>query len=323
MRILYITTIAGTMPFFKAFIKDLRNKGYEVDLACNRKDSSVLDDFLEWGCGFIPILCERNLFRFGNLWSIKQIREIVESRKYDIIHCHTPIASVCTRISLRKVRNCGVRVIYTAHGFHFYKGAPIKNWLIYFPVEWICSWWTDLLITINREDYNRAQRMLHAKYTAYIPGVGVNISLFKDMSVNIENKLEALGIPKGSRIVLSVGELNANKNHESVIRAISQIRDNKIHYIIAGKGILEKYFQQLALDLKISDRIHLLGYRDDIKELYKCADLLIHPSFREGLSVTIMEAMAAQVPIVCSDIRGNRDFISSEFRFLPYNIEDI
>lgn len=180
-----------------------------------------------------------------------------------------------------------------------------------------------MLITINLEDYKRAGRHLHAKKTVYVPGVGIDTSRYENKTANREYKRKVLGIPADSRMILSVGELNPNKNHETVIRAVSEIRDSKIHYLIAGDGELKEHLEKVASELKISDRVHLSGYRNDMMELYKCADLLIHPSFREGLSVAIMEAMAAGLPVICSDIRGNRDLICKENLFSPFDIREI
>lgn len=323
MKILYITTIGGTMVFFRDFIKKLLEAGNTVDIACNIRESHVPEYYREWGCGIWPLTYTRTPFDVGNIIAIEKIRKLVRQRKYDIVHCHTPIAAFCTRVACRGVRHQGTKVFYTAHGFHFYTGAPIKNWLIYYFAEWLCSWWTDVLITINREDYKRAGWHLHAKKTVYVPGVGIDTSRYVNEEVNQEYKMKVLGLPADSRMILSVGELNQNKNHESVIRAVSEIRDLKIHYLIAGDGELKKHLEEVAFKLKISDRVHLLGYRNDIMELYKCADLMIQPSFREGLSVAVMEAMAAGLPVICSDIRGNRDLIESEYLFSPSDIREM
>ncbi len=323
MKILYITTIGGTMVFFKDFIKKLLDAGNTVDIACNVRESQVPAYYREWGCKVWPLSYTRTPFAAGNVIAIEKIRKLVKQRNYDIVHCHTPIAAFCTRVACRGLRRKGTKVFYTAHGFHFYSGAPIKNWLVYFLAEWLCSWWTDVLITINLEDYKRAGRHLHAKKTVYVPGVGIDTSRYENKTANREYKRKELGIPADSRMILSVGELNPNKNHETVIRAVSEIRDSKIHYLIAGDGELKEHLEKVASELKISDRVHLSGYRNDMMELYKCADLLIHPSFREGLSVAIMEAMAAGLPVICSDIRGNRDLICKENLFSPFDIREI
>ena len=153
MKILYITTIGGTMNFFQSFIQRLVQEGHTVDIACNNTTSKVAGFYYELGCNVYAIQTSRSPLNKGNIRAIRQIKTLVENNHYDIVHCHTPIAAMCTRIACRRARKQGTKVFYTAHGFHFYKGAPLKNWLVYYPVEKICSYFTDILITINREDY--------------------------------------------------------------------------------------------------------------------------------------------------------------------------
>lgn len=309
MKILYITTVGGTMPFFKNFIKELIDIGHTVDLACNEREMPVADYFKEWGCKVFPLSCERSPFKVGNLHAVKEIKQLVLENDYDIVHCHTPIAAACTRIACRKARKNGTKVIYTAHGFHFYKGAPALNWIIFYPIEWLCARWTDVLITINKEDYELAQRRMKAKKIEYVPGVGIDTERFYETTIDKCNKRRELGIPEDAFLLLSVGELNVNKNHEIVIRALKEIENDQIHYMIAGVGDLEAKLKMVAKECNVDNRVHLLGYRKDVAELYKAADVFVFPSFREGLSVSVMEALASGLPVVCSKIRGNVDLV--------------
>lgn len=306
MRVLYVTTVGITMRFFDAFIRQLLNEGHTVDIATNEQEFQVPDCYREWGCKIYPLTTSRSPLDKGNLSAIKQIKKLVRENKYDIVHCHTPMAGVCTRLACRKFRKQGVRVIYTAHGFHFYRGAPIQNWLFYYPVEKLCSYFTDVLITINREDYALAQKKMKAKSVRYIPGVGIDAEKYHQSAVDKRTKRQELGIPEDAVLLLSVGELNKNKNHETVIRAIA---DLNVYYIIAGAGVLHQNLQTLVDNLGISNRVKLLGFRSDVKELYDAADIFVFPSFREGLSVSLMEAMASGLPCVVSNIRGNVDLI--------------
>ena len=171
------------------------------------------------------------------------------------------------------------------------------------------SYITDILITINRHDYELANKRMKAKRTLYVPGVGVDVDRIYKINVNRKEKLKELNIPRDAIILLSVGEINKNKNHEVIIRALSQIKDKKIHYCIAGKGILEKQLNELAFNLGLEENVHLLGFRTDILELYKISDIFCFPSYREGLSVALMEAISSGLPIVCSNIRGNIDLV--------------
>lgn len=324
MKILYVTTVGMTMGFFKSFIKKLSDDGNEVELACNCSLNDIPEFYINSGFKIHSIDCSRAPLNKGNFIAVKQLKKIVENGHFDIVHCHTPIAAACCRIACRKVRKNGTKVIYTAHGFHFYKGAPFKNWLIYYPIEKMCSHFTDVLITINTEDYALAQRKLKAKDIKYVPGVGINKSRFSDAAVSKNEKRKLLGIPEEAFLILSVGELNENKNHETVIRAVAESTDKKIHYAIAGEGINRKYLQNLAKELNIEDRIHLLGQRTDIEEIYKSADIYVLPSIREGLNVSVMEAMASGLPVIASDIRGNRDMVMPQGGFLvsPTNVSE-
>lgn len=167
MKILYVTTIGATMNFFREFVDELIKDGNTVDIATNETTSVVPEFYKNLGCKVYPIETSRSPLQKGNVVAINQIRKLVTEEHYDIVHCHTPIAAMCTRLACRKVRKQGTKVFYTAHGFHFYKGAPLKNWLLYYPVEKICAHFTDVLITINQEDYELAQKKMKAKKVVY------------------------------------------------------------------------------------------------------------------------------------------------------------
>lgn len=310
MKILYVTTISLTInSFFKPHIEMLVKEGHLVDIACNA-DGLPLDSFYsELNCGFYQVDFSRSPLSFDNMKAYKQLKMIVENGNYDIVHCHTPNASVITRLVCRKYRKNGLKVFYTAHGFHFYKGAPKLNWMLYYPVEHVCSRFTDKLITINCEDYTLAQKKLKAKEVCYVPGVGIDLSRFQNVQVDRKSKRREIGVPENCFLLLSVGELNENKNHQIIIRAMAQLGDCNIHYAIAGAGNQKEHLLQLALELRVSEQIHLLGYCTDVAQLYKTADAYALPSIREGLNASIMEAMASGLPVICSRIRGNADLI--------------
>ncbi|MBQ9083010.1 MAG: glycosyltransferase family 4 protein [Clostridia bacterium] len=323
MRILYVTTVGLTMGFFKPLIQELTEAGHTVDIACNDSEFPVDPFYADLGCRVYSLSCSRSPLKADNLRAIGQIRKLVAENRYDIVHCHTPVAAACTRIACRKARRSGTRVIYTAHGFHFYKGAPRKNWLMYYPVEKLCARLTDTLITINKEDYALARKKLKAKHIEYVPGVGIDVQKFADTTIDKAAKRAEIGVPDDAFLLLSVGELNRNKNHETVIRAVAALQNGYIHYAIAGKGALHSELCALADSLGIGGRVHLLGYRDDIAALYKAADVFVHPSFREGLPVSVTEAMASGLPVIASNIRGNADLIADTAELLcdPQNKE--
>lgn len=323
MKILYVTTVGSTMGFFRSLVRKLLDKGYQVDIACNKNYRPPPIEFRQWDCNIYQIDCSRSPLKTGNIRAIREIQEIVTRGNYDIVHCHTPVAAMCTRLACMNARRHGVCVFYTAHGFHFFKGAPLKNWLLFFPIEWVCSFFTDVLITINSEDYTFSKNRLHASHTLYVPGVGIDIQSFHSVEADVQEIRRSLDIPEDSYVVLSVGELNSNKNHELVLKALSLLKNDHIYYLIAGKGELLDYLKQRAEELGLGDRFRPLGFRADVALLFKAADLMVHPSFREGLPVSVMEAIAAGTPVLCSDIRGSRDLTLEEQRFDPNSPEEL
>ena len=323
MKILYVTTVSITMGFFPEHFKMLVEEGYEVELASNL-EQQLREDIVAFGFEVHYIPFSRSPLSKDNIKAYKQLKKLITEKEYDIVHCHTPVAAMCTRLACRKARKNGTKVFYTAHGFHFYKGAPLKNWLVYYPAEWLCSFWTDTLITINKEDYHRAQQHLHAKRTVYVPGVGIDLNKFGSVSLDRTEKRKELGIPENAVLLLSVGELNENKNHETIIKAIAELERYDIYYVIAGTGDKRERLQKIIDENNLSVRVHLLGFRKDISGLCGAADIFCFPSYREGLSVSLMEAMAKGLACAVSQIRGNVDLIDKDGGrlFAPNSIDD-
>lgn len=318
-KVLILASVASMIDQFNIpNIELLKNMGYEVHVACNfKKGNSCPVDKVneltmklnELNVKYFQIDFDRNVFNvIQNIKAYKQTYILLKKNRYKFIHCHTPIGGVCGRIAAHRTKT---KVIYTAHGFHFFKGAPLLNWLIYYPVELLLSRYTDVLININQEDYNRARKYFKAKKIEYIPGVGVNVNKFKETRVNRTEKRREIGVPEDAILLVSVGELNKNKNHETVIRAIAKLNNPNIYYLICGVGKLENKLHALVKDLGLEKQVKLIGYRTDIAEICKASDIFCFPSYREGLSVALMEAMAVGLPIVCSNIRGNVDLIKS------------
>ncbi len=313
MKILYVTTIGGTMRFFPEHIKMLIDEGHIVEVACNYTDSVLPDYIRKSHLKTYNIPFSRSPLCKDNLTAYKALSELLENEHYDIVHTHTPNASVCVRVACRKLRKNGLKVMYTAHGFHFYKGAPLKNWLIYYPVEKLCSRWTDVLITINKEDYALAQRKMCAKKIEYVPGVGIDLSRFGNSKTDVGKKKNELGIHQNATVLLSVGELNKGKNHTTAIKAMAILKEkgilDNVVYFICGAGALKDDLEKQISKYSLGDNVFLLGYRTDIDELCDIADIYVFSSLREGLPVALMEAMACGLPCVASNIRGNTDLI--------------
>ena len=217
-------------------------------------------------------------------------------------------------VNISSIINARVKaIIYTAHGFHFFKGAPLLNWLLFYPAEWLLAPVTDVLITINQEDYARAVKQLHAKRIEYVPGVGINTEKFRDLVIDRAEKRRSLGYGEEDFLALTVAEMTPNKNHITILKAMALLKDREefqhIHYLICGRGEMWASLEESARELGISDHVNFLGYRTDAPELYKASDLFLFVTFREGLSVALMEAMSSGMPIVCAKIRGNTDLI--------------
>ena len=327
MRIIYITTISSTMnAFFKAHIEMLVNEGHCVDLACNDDNWPIDNFYSDLGCQFYHIDFSRSPLAKENIKAFGQLKKVIENGNYDIVHCHTPNASVITRLVCRKFRKkTGLKVFYTAHGFHFYKGAPLLNWMVYYPVEKFCSRFTDKLITINKEDDELATNRFKAKEVCYVPGVGIDLSKFENVQVDRAAKRREIGVLEDAFLLISVGELSERKNQILILQALDKMANKEnIHYVVVGEGPLRSAYEDYIKEHQLQDCVHLLGYRTDVAELYSIADLCCFPSFHEGLPVAVMEAMACGLPIVCSRIRGNTDLISNEggILFDPHDVND-
>lgn len=314
-------------------IEILESLGYQVDVACNfGKENPItsqqIDKFRailnEKNINVYETDCPRSVFAIGKMIkTYKKLKKIIDEGDYDLIHTQSPIGGVVCRLAARKARKNGTKVIYTAHGFHFYKGAPKKYWILFYPIEKMCSKYTDVLITINQEDYTLALQKMNAKETVYVPGVGVDVNKFATCKVDIKEKRDNLNISEDKIWLLNVGELMTRKNQEPLIRAIKEFPN--VYLTIAGQGDLGEKFLSLIQELNIEDRVKLLGYRTDITELCEACDVFAFPSFQEGLSVALMEAMACGKPVICSKIRGNVDLIDENGGelFDPYNLNEL
>lgn len=313
-KVLFVATVVKThiMEFHIPYLKMFKEEGWETAVAARNDYENPADCKIPYCDNYYNIPFERNPLKLGNLKAYKELKRVIDKGEYDIIHCHTPVGAMLTRLAAKQARKQGTKVFYTAHGFHFYKGAPAINWLLYYPVEKWLSRYTDVLITINKEDYARAKSFKAGK-VCYVPGVGIDLKKFNSGYVDKNEKREEIGVHADDFVLLSVGELIPRKNHEVVIRALSVLKQrdnlNHIEYVICGRGAYEADLKKLAEGLDVADHVHFLGYRNDISEICNCADLFVFMSHQEELPVALMEAMACGLPVVCSNIRGNTDLI--------------
>lgn len=314
-KVLFVATVVKThiMQFHLPYLKLFQDMGWETAVASRNDYENPSDCVIPYCDCFYDIPFERLPWKTQNLTAYRMLKKIIDSGHYDIIHCHTPVGALIARLAALDARKQGTRVIYTAHGFHFFTGAPLRNWLLFYPPERLLAPVTDVLITINREDYDRARKRLPAKRIEYVPGVGIPTDQFRTLAIDRSAKRETLGFTREDFLILTVAEMTANKNHITVLRALAAMKErpefSRIHYLICGRGEMWHSLEESAKSLGILEHVHFLGYRLDAPELYRCCDLFVFMSFREGLSVALMEAMSSAMPIVCTRIRGNTDLI--------------
>lgn len=313
-KALLVTTISGFVPQFEMNnVRILQDMGYEVHYAANYNTPVYTDnnDRLD-GTGIIRHQVDfvRSPFSiFKNIKAYRQLKKVMKCDKYDLVHCHTPMGGVIGRIAAKRAKI--PYVIYTAHGFHFFKGSPMINWLFFYPVERLLARITDVLITINEEDYARAKKFRMRKYGSVMmtPGVGINTTKKNEESASRLKK--SLGVDNDNYIIVSVGELTKRKNHQAIIKAMKIVAQDRpdVVYLICGSGVEKESLVSLVNKLGLKKNVKFLGYRRDIDNILSMSDCFVFPSLQEGLPVAILEAMVAGLPVICSNIRGNRDLI--------------
>ena len=313
MKILYCSTVRSHIgQFHVPVINALKEAGHEVHAAYhdNSKDKpgldlSMLDKVFE-----VPF--ERSPYSPQNIKAYKILKKIIDEGNYDIIHCHTPVGGVVTRIAAKDARKRGTKVFYTAHGFHFYKGAPKKYWAMFFPVEKALAKETDVLITINQEDYDLARKHFKAGKVVKVNGVGVDLSKFHVATPEEKQAArEALGIKPEQFVMLCAADLSVRKNQPMIFRAMARIKNEcpNMVALMPGQPILKDEYEKLCAELGISDMVQLMGYRRDIDKLLAASDCVISSSRQEGLPMNLIEAAASGRYIIATDVRGNADVV--------------
>jgi glycosyltransferase EpsD len=310
-RILLCATVdyhfnAFHLPYMKWF----KEQGWEVHVAAKGDmDLPFVDKKYN-----LPI--QRSPFSLQNVKAYRELKTIINQNEYKIIHSHTPVGGVLARLASRAARENGTKVMYTAHGFHFCKGSPLLNWLIYYPIEKWLARFTDCLITINEEDFNRAnQHQFGADRIEHVHGVGVNTEKFKPAENEYKKELRiAYGYNVGDFLMFYAAEFNKNKNQQLLIRALAHIKEEvpKAKLLFAGEGPLMQDCRKLAQSLGVENRVHFLGFRKDIEQLLQISDIAVASSFREGLPVNIMEAMSCGLPVIATVNRGHSELITNQ-----------
>lgn len=314
MKILFVATVRSHIgQFHMPFIKRLKSFGCTVDAAYKDNsadkqglDTSAIDTVYE-----VPF--SRSPYSLDNIKAYKALKKIIAENDYDAVHCHTPMGAVVTRLAARKAGKKGLKVIYTAHGFHFYKGASRFNWLFFYPVEKLLAKYTDCLITINQEDYNLAlDKGFKAGKILYVPGVGVDLSEFSPKTQQQKNALrQEYGYDENSFIMIYPADFCERKNQMMLLKALQIVvkKYSNVKLLLPGLQTYMAECEQYCRDNALTDNVEFLGYRRDIYKLDALSDISVSSSRQEGLPINLIEAMALGNPIVATDVRGNNDLV--------------
>lgn len=317
-KVLMIATVPSMIGSFNmSNIEILQKKEIKVEVACNFKDRSVWNSksiekfqrkLKKIGVETIQIDFPRNPLKLKQVnKAYKQLKILLSERKYLFVHTHTPIASAIVRLVVKELKKEDIKIVYTAHGFHFHKKSQKRDWILYYPIEKWLSKYTYMIITINNEDFKIAEKFSALK-KRYIPGVGVDINKIANIKININNKKNSLNLPENSKVVLSIGEISDRKNHQVIISAIARLKRKEIYYLICGRGESKNKLLKLSKKLKLSKNVKFLGFRDDVGELCHLADVGAFPSKIEGLGFAGIEILSAGTPLVSSNIHGINDY---------------
>ena len=338
-KILILATTASMIEQFNMHnIKILQSLGAEVHVGTNFAKPGTIPSSISKQLisklNYLGVRWHQIDFRRGvgtpkaNKRALKQVCEIIKENRITGIHAHSPLGGIIGR---RAAHRMHVKIIYTAHGLQFFKGGPLKDWLLFFPVEWFYAHWTNALVTINKDDY-KVSSALPVKHRYYIPGVGIDLKRVKHIPDQIKKKERAkirqkLGLNDQDFLIISVGELSKRKNHSTVIKALHKIKDNHIKYAIAGIGDEKKRLQKLIKEYHLEDRVLLLGYVNNLDGLYYAADLNIFRSKREGLGLGGLDGIAHGLYIIGNKRTGMKDYINVPQNGLlvdsPMNLKEI
>jgi len=308
-KVLFVATLeTHILSFHIPFIRYFQEKDYEVHVAVKlgaRRNELEDNDIVCHNIDF-----DRNPYSAINIIALKQLIKVMKNNKFSLVHVHTPVGAFFGRLAAKITDT--KPVLYTAHGFHFYRGASLRNWFIYYNMEKLAARWTDGLITINKEDYEAASKLpLRTKNRVFnVHGVGVDLNKYKTDDENKRRKArEKLGLKNEDICILTVGELIERKNHIQIIKSIEKLKKDNVFCYLVGQGKLEEELKKYVKTRGLDNNIKFLGFQKDIPELLAACDVFCLMSFQEGLPRCIMEAMAAGKPIIATDVRGNRDLI--------------
>lgn len=326
MKVLYTATVLSHIcQFHLPYLQALHEHGVEVHVAARNNLAEKNGLQLRYADRFFDIPFQRSPKDPQNLKAYKQLKSLLSQEKYDCIVCNTPVGGILTRLAARKMRHQGTRVIYMAHGFHFYQGAPLKNWLLFYPIEKVMAKLCDVLITITEEDYLLAKKKFHTKVT-HIHGVGVSARRYHPAEEIVCREMrQAEGLSDTDFVVLCTGELNRNKDQATLIRAAAEVKEKvpNLKVLLAGNGPLEQELRTLVSSLGIEDSIRFLGYRTDLERVVPAVDVVVSCSHREGMPLNIIEAMLCEKPVVAATNRGSKELIHNGQNGYLFTVGDV
>lgn len=313
MKILYTATVLSHIcQFHLPYLQMLKAQGHEVHVAAHDNLAEKNGLQLKYTDKFIEIPFARSPASPDNLRAYKQLKKLINAEHYDVILCNTPMGGIVTRLAAKKARKSGTKVIYMAHGFHFYKGASKKAWLVFYPIEKYMARHCDVLVTINEEDYALAKAKFKNVQVEHIHGVGVRTERYHPATAEeCAEMRRAEGLSNDDFAILCTGELNVNKDQKTLISAAAKLKDKipKLKVLLAGNGPLEDELRQQIKSLGLDGTVKLLGYRTDLEKVVPAMDLIVSCSHREGLPLNIIEAMLCKKPLVASVNRGHKELV--------------
>jgi len=316
------TSVPSTVTaFLLPYVQHYRKRGWRVEAASNGVTMSAKCVAAFDAVHEVP-WTRRPTDPVNLTAAAARLRDIVRDGRFDIVHTHDPVAAFVTRLALRKLRRTGrPKVVYTAHGFHFYRGAPLAQRAIFQVIERVASRWTDHLIVINQEDLASAQRFPLARKgkVSLMPGIGIDRSYYDLATLSaseIERVRRELGLASGQPLFTMIAEFNPGKRHRDAVSALAASGLSTAVLALAGEGPLMAETRALAEHVGIGDRVKLLGYRTDIPALVAASAAILLPSEREGLPRSLMEASALERPVIASRIRGVSELVTEQTGFL-------
>lgn len=319
-KVLFVSHTANFSKFNRPFMRWFHEQGFEVHYA-SAGEERVLDCDKHFTIPF-----ERSPFSIRNLKAIYSLRKIIQAENYLLVHCHTPVGSVVARLAARTERKKGTKIVYTAHGFHFFRGAPKINWLLFYPIEKFLSKYTDCIVTINQEDYELASSKFHSKLVKKINGVGVDLSRFTPVDEQTKRTFRReRNYNNDDFILICVAEFTKNKNQQLIIQAAEKLvcKIPSLKIVFAGCGEYLQECRALVMSLGLENFVEFVGYRKDIEKWYNIADVGISASLREGLPINIVEEMASGLPVICARIRGQIDVVTDQRNGYLYDTDNV